>query len=233
MFVAGWVWVLTAVRAACVSVTWLMMHKARVTQEIARQALRCSRNLGDGNAWSGQRRAYSRRPLRQPFWWPLARPPRWPSLLKRLVEARPTEASRPLPSIFLGINGHALLIFGILFAFGLPSDWLSSQAEKHARTPHYARDLRTDLRDLQDLPFTQGKFLILLETFITVVIVLYFGVLLHYEAVRVFVIFLFSVLGIAGSYGVAWFGIRVNTFANSRTAFAGLAGSLIPSTTFR
>src|ERR1700691_1799822 len=75
---------------------------------------------------------------------------------------------------------------------------------------------------------TQGKFLLLLELFIAVVIVLYFGVLLHYEAARVIIIFLFSVLGIAGSYGVAWFGIRVNTFANSRTAFAGLRGKPFP-----
>ncbi len=75
---------------------------------------------------------------------------------------------------------------------------------------------------------TQGKFLLLLESFIAVIIVLYFGVLLHYEAMRVVIIFLFSVLGIAGSYGVAWFGIRVNTFANSRTAFAGLRGKPYP-----
>ncbi len=75
---------------------------------------------------------------------------------------------------------------------------------------------------------TQGKFLLLLETFIAVIIVLYFGVLLKYEAARVVIILLFSVVGIAGSYGVAWFGIRVNTFANSRTAFAGLRGKPYP-----
>jgi len=60
------------------------------------------------------------------------------------------------------------------------------------------------------------------------VIVLYFGVLRHYEAVRVAMILFFSVVGILGSYGVAWFGIRVNTFANSRTAFASLAGKPYP-----
>ncbi|MGC1660255.1 MAG: sodium-translocating pyrophosphatase, partial [Candidatus Acidiferrales bacterium] len=75
---------------------------------------------------------------------------------------------------------------------------------------------------------TQGKFLILLWLFIAAVIVLYFGVLEHYEAVRVAIILLFSVIGMAGSYGVAWFGIRVNTFANSRTAFAGLGGKPYP-----
>src|SRR6266851_1548315 len=75
---------------------------------------------------------------------------------------------------------------------------------------------------------TQGKFLMLLWAFIAVIMVLYFGVLLKYGAVRVVIILLFSIVGIAGSYGVAWFGIRVNTFANSRTAFASLAGKPYP-----
>ena len=75
---------------------------------------------------------------------------------------------------------------------------------------------------------TQGKFLLLLEAFIAVIIVLYFGMLLHYEAARVIIILAFSMLGIMGSFGVAWFGIRVNTFANSRTAFAGLRGKPFP-----
>ena len=52
--------------------------------------------------------------------------------------------------------------------------------------------------------------------------------LLHYEAARVIIILAFSMLGIMGSFGVAWFGIRVNTFANSRTAFAGLRGKPFP-----
>jgi len=60
------------------------------------------------------------------------------------------------------------------------------------------------------------------------VIILYFGVLLKFEAMRVAIIILFSLVGIAGSYGVAWFGIRVNTFANSRTAFASLRGKPYP-----
>jgi K(+)-stimulated pyrophosphate-energized sodium pump len=75
---------------------------------------------------------------------------------------------------------------------------------------------------------TQGKFILLLEVFIGFIIVLYFGFLLHFEAVRVVIILLFSLIGIAGSYGVAWFGIRINTFANSRTAFASLRGEAFP-----
>ena len=75
---------------------------------------------------------------------------------------------------------------------------------------------------------TQGKFILLLWAFIAVIILLYFGVLQHLEAMRVAIILGFSLVGIAGSYGVAWFGIRVNTFANSRTAFASLPGKPFP-----
>src|SRR5579859_5202290 len=71
---------------------------------------------------------------------------------------------------------------------------------------------------------TQGKFLLILEIFIGVIMVFYFGVLQHFAPVKVVIILLFSLIGIAGSYGVAWFGIRVNTFENSRAAFAGLKG---------
>ncbi len=70
----------------------------------------------------------------------------------------------------------------------------------------------------------QGRLLMVLEAFIAVCIVYYFGVLQHMAAMRVTTIILFSILGILGSYGVAWFGIRMNTFANSRTAFAALRG---------
>ncbi|MEO8909911.1 MAG: sodium-translocating pyrophosphatase [Gemmatimonadaceae bacterium] len=75
---------------------------------------------------------------------------------------------------------------------------------------------------------TQGKFILILEVFIGLVIVLYFGVLLPFAASKVAIILLFSLVGIAGSYGVAWFGIRINTFANSRTAFASLRGKPYP-----
>jgi len=75
---------------------------------------------------------------------------------------------------------------------------------------------------------TQGKFLAILWVFIGAVMVLYFGVLTDTPATHVLIILAFSVLGIAGSYGVAWFGIRVNTFANSRTAFASLRGKPFP-----
>ncbi len=75
---------------------------------------------------------------------------------------------------------------------------------------------------------TQGKFILILELFIGVIMVFYFGLLQHFAPIKVAVILLFSLIGIAGSYGVAWFGIRVNTFANSRAAFAGLRGLPYP-----
>ncbi|HET9195627.1 MAG TPA: sodium-translocating pyrophosphatase [Vicinamibacterales bacterium] len=75
---------------------------------------------------------------------------------------------------------------------------------------------------------TQGKFIAILEIFIAVVIVLYFGVLTDLEPMRVVIILLFSIVGILGSYAVAWFGIRVNTYANSRAAFASLEGKAFP-----
>src|SRR5436309_123473 len=76
---------------------------------------------------------------------------------------------------------------------------------------------------------TQGKFILILEAFIGVIMVVYFGWLRHFDAPKVIAILIFSLLGIGGSYGVAWFGIRVNTFANSRTAFAALGGKPFPT----
>jgi len=74
----------------------------------------------------------------------------------------------------------------------------------------------------------QGQLLMVLEVFIAVCIVYYFGVLQHLDAVKVLTIIAFSIVGILGSYGVAWFGIRMNTYANSRAAFASLQGKPLP-----
>jgi K(+)-stimulated pyrophosphate-energized sodium pump len=73
----------------------------------------------------------------------------------------------------------------------------------------------------------QGKFLLILEVFIGSVIVAYFA-LIGFPLYRIAIILLFSLIGIAGSYGVAWYGIRINTLANSRTAFASLEGKAFP-----
>jgi K(+)-stimulated pyrophosphate-energized sodium pump len=71
---------------------------------------------------------------------------------------------------------------------------------------------------------SQGKFIITLEILLAGIMVLYFGLIQHFEAIKVAIIVLCSVIGILGSYTVAWFGMRINTFANSRTAFASLKG---------
>jgi len=76
--------------------------------------------------------------------------------------------------------------------------------------------------------FQQGRLLMVLEIFIAVCLIYYFGFLEHKPIGTVGLILLWSIIGILGSYGVAWFGIRMNTYANSRTAFASLAGKPLP-----
>jgi K(+)-stimulated pyrophosphate-energized sodium pump len=144
------------------------------------------------------------------------------------------EANLKLPDLssvnFLGIDGHHLLTVGILFCvFGLGFG-LAIYIRLKNLPVHRAMLEVSELiwETCKTYLITQGKFLMLLWAFIAVIILLYFGVLLKFEAVRVVVILLFSIVGIAGSYGVAWFGIRVNTFANSRTAFASLRGKPYP-----
>jgi len=144
------------------------------------------------------------------------------------------EANLKLPDLsqvqFLGVDGHRLLTYGILFCiFGLAFG-LTIYSRLKRMPVHRAMLEISELiyETCKTYLIAQGKFLLLLEAFIAVIIVLYFGVLLKFEAMRVAIILLFSLVGIAGSYGVAWFGIRVNTFANSRTAFAGLSGKPYP-----
>ncbi|HET6142113.1 MAG TPA: sodium-translocating pyrophosphatase [Candidatus Acidoferrales bacterium] len=146
------------------------------------------------------------------------------------------EAALKLPDLsqvsFLGIDGHKLLLIGILFcifglAFGLAIYSHLKNLPVH-RTMLEVSELIYET--CKTYLITQGKFLLFLWLFIAVVIVLYFGVLAPVAPVSTTlpIILLFSLVGIAGSYGVAWFGIRVNTFANSRTAFAGLRGKPYP-----
>src|SRR5215472_5414690 len=144
------------------------------------------------------------------------------------------EANLQLPRLdsvnFLGIDGHKLLLIGLLFCvFGLLFG-LAIYMQLKKLPVHRAMLEISELiyETCKTYLVTQGKFLLVLWAFIAVIILLYFGFLLHFEAFRVFIILCFSVVGIVGSYGVAWFGIRVNTFANSRTAFAGLGGKPYP-----
>jgi K(+)-stimulated pyrophosphate-energized sodium pump len=153
-------------------------------------------------------------------------------------EAAGGEANLQLPDLssvsFLGMDGHKLLTIGLIFcAFGLIFGLaICLQLKK--------MPVHRTMGDISDLIYetcktylvTQGKFLMVLWAFIAVVILAYFGWLAPVPgkpvAVTLPVILLFSVIGIVGSYGVAWFGIRVNTYANSRTAFAGLRGKPYP-----
>jgi K(+)-stimulated pyrophosphate-energized sodium pump len=144
------------------------------------------------------------------------------------------EASLQVPDLgtasFGGVSGRLLLTGGLVvcllgLAFGLVIYGQLKTLPVHQ-----------SMREISELIYetcktyliTQGKFILILEAFIGIIIVLYFGLLLHFEATRVVIILLFSLIGIAGSYGVAWFGIRINTFANSRTAFAALGGKPFP-----
>jgi K(+)-stimulated pyrophosphate-energized sodium pump len=149
--------------------------------------------------------------------------------------ARASELELKLPDLHQGIfmfgmTGPSLLMIGLVisalgFVFGL-------MMYTHLRN----LPVHESMLEISELIYetcktyliTQGKFLLILEVFIGAVMVLYFGVLTNTPAFQVVIILIFSLIGIAGSYGVAWFGIRVNTFANSRTAFASLRGKPYP-----
>ncbi len=145
------------------------------------------------------------------------------------------EASLKLPDLhsvsFLnGISGHNLLLGGLVVsALGLLFGLMMFVRLRNM-------PVHTAMREVSELIYetcktylgTQGRFLMLLELFIAVIIVFYFGFLRGLEAYRVGIILLFSVIGISGSFSVAAFGMRMNTFANSRTAFAALRGKAYP-----
>jgi K(+)-stimulated pyrophosphate-energized sodium pump len=145
------------------------------------------------------------------------------------------EANLKLPDMssvkFLnGISGTTLLEIGLVFcALGGLFGLIIYMQLKNAAVHRSMREISELIYETcKTYLITQGKFILILEAFIAVVIILYFGILEHLALNRVVIILLFSLVGIAGSYGVAWFGIRVNTFANSRTAFAGLRGKPYP-----
>lgn len=150
------------------------------------------------------------------------------------TEAR-TEANLVLPDLssvqFLGMNGHQLLVGGLFVCLlGLVFGFVMFTQLKNL-------EVHSSMREISELIYetcktylvTQGKFILLLEVFIGAIMVIYFGWLRHFPVDRVVIILVFSLIGIGGSYTVAWFGIRVNTFANSRTAFASLKGKPYPT----
>jgi K(+)-stimulated pyrophosphate-energized sodium pump len=144
------------------------------------------------------------------------------------------EAALVLPPLDLvdvgGYNGRTLLMLGIgISLLGMVFGLVILTQLKNLPVHRSMREISELIYETCKTYLTQqGKFLAVLEVFIAVIIILYFGVLSGMDALRVIIILLFSVVGILGSYSVAWFGIRVNTYANSRTAFASLAGRPYP-----
>jgi K(+)-stimulated pyrophosphate-energized sodium pump len=131
---------------------------------------------------------------------------------------------------FFGVPGQTLLLLGLgVCALGLVFGFISYAQLKNAPVHRSMLEISELIYETcKTYLVTQIRFILMLEGFIAVVIVAYYGVIKHESAGAVFVILLFSLLGIAGSCAVAWFGIRVNTFANSRTAFASLRGKPFP-----
>ncbi|HEX7010923.1 MAG TPA: sodium/proton-translocating pyrophosphatase, partial [Phycisphaeraceae bacterium] len=157
------------------------------------------------------------------------------SLLAGAAPALASEANLRIPDLnqvqFLGgMGGHTLLMFGFLFCLAGLLFGLVFYSQLKNLPVHQA------MREVSELIYetcktylkTQGMFLLLLEVFIGAIIVVYFWLLLDFELFKVGIILLFSLVGIAGSYSVAWFGMRINTFANSRTAMASLPGRPFP-----
>jgi K(+)-stimulated pyrophosphate-energized sodium pump len=150
------------------------------------------------------------------------------------VHAGGGEASLVLPDIgqvsVLGYNSRTLLMLSVGICvvgllFGLVSYSRLQKLPVHRSMLEVSELIYETCKTYL---VTQGRFILILEVFVGLIIALYFGLILHFPLFRVVIILLFSLIGIAGSYCVAWFGIRVNTFANSRTAFASLKGMPFP-----
>ncbi|MEO6224073.1 MAG: sodium/proton-translocating pyrophosphatase, partial [Vicinamibacterales bacterium] len=144
------------------------------------------------------------------------------------------EAALVMPDLsqvsFLGVDGRTLLMVGLLVCalgllFGLVIYTQLKNMPVHASMLEVSELIYETCKTYL---IQQGKLLLILELFIGTIIAFYYGFLQHFSVLKVSIILFFSLVGIAGSFGVAWFGIRVNTFANSRTAFASLKGKPYP-----
>jgi K(+)-stimulated pyrophosphate-energized sodium pump len=156
------------------------------------------------------------------------------------------EANLVIPDLnsvnFLGMGGKTLLAYGLIVCVAGLLFALIIYGRLKRMSVHSSMLEISELiyETCKTYLITQGKFILVLWVFIGIIAAIYFGKLATavdpatqavthgFPAVKVAVILLFSLIGIAGSYGVAWFGIRVNTFANSRTAFASLRGKPYP-----
>ena len=144
------------------------------------------------------------------------------------------EARLVLPDLgqarFMGLSGRTILTWGLLVcALGLLFGFITYSGLRDLPVHASMREVSEQIWETcKTYLFTQGKFLLALWALVAVIILVYFGYFDQMSAVKVATILAFSVLGILGSYSVAWYGIRVNTFANSRTAFASLKGKPYP-----
>jgi K(+)-stimulated pyrophosphate-energized sodium pump len=144
------------------------------------------------------------------------------------------EASLVLPDLgqvsFGGIPSRTLLMGGLgVCALGLVFGLVIFTQLKNLPVHGSMREISELIYETcKTYLITQGRFILILELFIGAIMAFYFGVLQGFDLIKVVIILAFSLIGIGGSYGVAWFGIRINTFANSRTAFAGLGGRPFP-----
>jgi K(+)-stimulated pyrophosphate-energized sodium pump len=234
VLVNTWLWVFLAVSALSLAVAWLFTKEvlgsasgAPATQPVATAQ---SRRAGRGEHMKSHVVSW--------------RWPRFAGVLATLVLLGPGaalaqsetpagggEANLQLPDLtqvhFFGVDGHSLLMWGPLacilgMAFGLYMYAHLKGLPAHRSMLEVSQLIWETCKTYL---INQGKFLLLLWSFIAVVILAYFALLLHFSVARVIIILAFSVLGMAGSYIVAWFGIRVNTLANSRSAWASLGGN--------
>ncbi len=148
------------------------------------------------------------------------------------------EADLKVPSIDLAnfkvgsstIQGNHLMMLGLLVCILAASFGWLQYAQTKALPVHKSMAAVSNIiwETCKSYLWQQGKFLAVLWVLIGACMIYYFGYLEHKSGFDLFVILAASVLGILGSYGVAWFGIRINTTANSRTAFASLKGEGLP-----
>src|SRR5688572_18687084 len=123
---------------------------------------------------------------------------------------------------FFGMTGHTILMFGLLF--GMMSYTAVKKLPVHESMAEVSELIYATCKAYLA---KQGRFLLILFAFIGTIIVFYF-LLTGLSIPKIAIILVFGLIGMGGSFGVAAYGIRINTLANSRTAFAGLAGKAYP-----
>ena len=235
MTVIAWVWFVFAVSVLSLVATWLFQQQALSTDASQPATRPIAAQIGRASTGGGMKSSFL-----SSHW------ARFAGVITTLILlgggaafAEPVapvggEANLQLPDLsqvqFLGqpgINGHNLLLWGPVFCIlGMIFGFVMYVHLKSLPVHRSMKEVSQLIWETcKTYLINQGKFLLLLWCFIAVVILAYFAVLLHFSALKVIIILGFSILGMAGSYFVAWFGIRVNTLANSRAAYASLGGN--------